>query len=343
MTVADDAMPAATDVGKLGVFHLKQLWARTMRARRGKQEDATAHWHLDQIVLHGLGVGIEQALPHVFKAGPSFDDFESWIVSIAGEPDPLRVARINAVVAGEPYPAAIRDWLASIDAAPPVLTEDDLSFWKEHGYVVLHDAIDAGARDATERALWEYLRVRPDDRESWYRPKTNGVMVQWFQHPTLEANRRSRRIHKAFAQLWGTSDLWMTTDRCGFNPPVRPGSATPDARLHWDVSLHQPIPFGTQGILYLTDTAPNHGPLTLVPGFHRRVGEWLTSLPRGVDPRFEDLHALGAIGVGGKAGDLVIWHQALPHNGSANRGDRPRLVQYMNMFRAIAAESVPWL
>jgi ectoine hydroxylase-related dioxygenase (phytanoyl-CoA dioxygenase family) len=36
-----------------------------------------------------------------------------------------------------------------------------------------------------------------------------------------------------------------------------------------------------------------------------------------------------AIRVPGRAGDLVLWHGALPHAASANRGERPRLVQYI--------------
>ena len=35
-----------------------------------------------------------------------------------------------------------------------------------------------------------------------------------------------------------------------------------------------------------------------------------------------------------RAGDLVIWHQALPHGPSPNRGTQPRLVQYINLAPA---------
>ena len=53
----------------------------------------------------------------------------------------------------------------------------------------------------------------PDDPASWYRPRDGGIMVGHFQDPTLDVARHSARIHKAFAQLYGTSDLWPTTDR----------------------------------------------------------------------------------------------------------------------------------
>ena len=136
-------------------------------------------------------------------------------------------------------------------------------------------------------------------------------MVQLFQHPALEAARRSARIHKAFAQLWGTADLWATTDRMSFNPPETVDRPFPGPHLHWDVSLVPPIPLATQAILYLTDTSADQGALTLVPGFHRRIEAWLASLPAGADPRSQDLSA-EARPIAAGAGDLIIWHQALP-------------------------------
>jgi ectoine hydroxylase-related dioxygenase (phytanoyl-CoA dioxygenase family) len=225
----------------------------------------------------------------------------------------------------------------------PVLDEADLAFWREHGYVVLHDAVPPETREATAQALWERLGADPEKPETWYRRRDHGIMVQYFQHPAFEANRRSPRIHKAFSQLWGHADLWCTTDRVGFNPPVRPGFKFAGPGLHWDVSVKTPIPLGTQGILYLTDTPPEQGAFTLVPGFQRWGEAWLNSLPRGTNPRTQDLHALGAIPVGGRAGDLVIWHQALPHGASPNRGTRPRLVQYINMFPARIERHEEWI
>jgi ectoine hydroxylase-related dioxygenase (phytanoyl-CoA dioxygenase family) len=155
--------------------------------------------------------------------------------------------------------------------------------------------------------------------------------------------RNSPRIHKAFAQLWGTADLWVTTDRVGFNAPEREGFMFPGPHLHWDVSVKTPIPLGTGGILYLTDTPPEQGAFTVVPGFQRWGEAWLNALPRGADPRRQDLYALGPRAIGGRAGDLVIWHQALPHGASPNRGTRPRMVQYVNMFPTRVEEHEEWI
>lgn len=149
--------------------------------------------------------------------------------------------------------------------------------------MVLHEAVLAATLAAAAQALWDHLGARADDPESWYRRRDHGIMVQYFQHPAFEAIRRSARIHKAFAQLWGHADLWATTDRVGFNAPERPGFMFPGPDLHWDCSVKTPIPFGTQGIVYLTDTPPEQGAFTLVPGFQRWGEDWLKGLPPGAD------------------------------------------------------------
>ena len=52
---------------------------------------------------------------------------------------------------------------------------------------------------------------------------------------------------------------------------------------------------------------------------------------------------MGPRAIGGRAGDLVIWHQALPHGASPNRGTRPRMVQYVNMLPARIEEHDEWI
>jgi hypothetical protein len=339
----DQLLAAPTDVGSLGVYQLKRLWSRTLAGRHGRQLGENDDWNLDRLVIDAVGLGLGQTIQYLHHVAPSFAEFETWIVETTGGVPPEQVDRINAVVSGTEYPDATKRWLASIEASMPVLSKGDLAFWDEQGYVVLHDAVPPEDLASTEQAIWDHLGAHPDDRDSWYRHRDGGIMVELFQHPAFTANRRATRIHRAFAQLWGTVDLWVTTDRCGFSAPEREGWPFPGPDLHWDVSLEPPIPFGTQGILYLTDTPPEQGALTVVPGFHRRIEKWLEELPPGSDPRQENLHALGSQPIGGRAGDLIIWHHALPHGSRPNRGARPRIVQYINMYPTQVDSQKLWL
>jgi hypothetical protein len=343
-SITGPRLAAATETGALGLYQLKRLWSRSLAARHGAFFPATVHErHLDHLVIHASGLGLEQTLGYLGSQAPSFEDFERWIVARTGGIAAERIARINAAVVGAPPPAPARKVLDAIEASAPVLTDTDLSFWRENGYVVLPEAITPAQSAAAARAVWEHVGAAPDNPKTWYRRTDHGIMVQYFQHPAFDAARTSPRIHKAFAQLWGSADLWATTDRVGFNAPERDGFLFPGPHLHWDVSMKTPIPFGTGGILYLTDTPPEQGAFTLVPGFQRWGEDWLKSLPGGANPRAQDLYALGPKAIGGRAGDLVIWHQALPHGASPNRGAKPRLVQYINMVPTHYHEQEEWI
>jgi hypothetical protein len=323
-----------------GIEGLADLWREaTGRVRRGADP---CRWMADRILLDALGLGLEQVRTWLGSARPDFDAFCDWIAATAGLPSPERIERYRDWRAGRAPSVALRRALDAIDAAPPVLDADALAHWRAQGYVVLRGAIGADEAAAAADLLWTALGASPDDPDSWYGGGRQGIMVQLFQHPAMEAARRSPRIHKAFAQLLGGADLWATVDRMSFNPPQRPGHPFQGPHLHWDASLAPPIPLATQGILYLTDTAADQGPLVLVPGFHRRHEAWLAGLPRGADPRRCDLSG-EAVPVAAGAGDLIIWHQALPHGASPNCAARPRLAQYVNMYSPAQARAREWL
>lgn len=69
-----------------------------------------------------------------------------------------------------------------------------------------------------------------------------------------------------------------------------------------------------------------------MPGFHNRIDAWLKSLPQDVEPGQQDWSTWPVKPIAAKAGDLIIWHQALPHGSSPNHAQLPRIVQYVNMY-----------
>ena len=214
----------------------------------------------------------------------------------------------------------------------PVLTAEDRKFWEENGYVVVHNAVPPENLKAAERAVWDFLEMQPDDPASWYPdPPRSTIMTEMYQHQALWDNRQHPRVHQAFAEIWETKELWVSIDRASMNPPERPDWKHP-GKLHWDTKLEPPIEFWVQGVLYLTDTAANQGAFTCVPGFHRQLEDWLKDLPPETNPREQDLESLGARPIPGSAGDLIIWHSALPHGSSSNTATHPRVVQYITMF-----------
>jgi hypothetical protein len=318
------------------IIGLREFWARqTGRAPMAAMTQA------ERVLLCLLGIGIEQGLMRLYREREAFDGFCDWVRGEAGEPDPVEVDRYNAWRVGASCPPEAAARLAVVDAMPDVLDAADLAQWDEHGYVVLSAAISREQAEAAAAVLWNHIAASPDDPESWYGPQARGLWVPLYHGPELAVSRQSLRVRKAFAQLHGTADLWMLTDRTSFNPPERPDAPFQGTPLHWDTSLIPPIPFAVQAILYLTDTAADQGALQVVPGFHRGIDAWLAGLADS-DPRAVDISA-AAVPIPAGAGDLIIWRQDLPHGASPNRAQSPRLAQYLTMIAADAEDDRAWL
>lgn len=319
----------------LGIPHLERL-RRRLGGGAPDPHKSAGEFAATRAVLDTLGVGLEPTLLFLAGRRPTSVELEAWIAAqVGGTIEPGRVARARSISDGLPPDARRRDELDRLERAPDVLSRSDLDFWEENGYVILRDAADLDACAALQRAIWTHLAADPDDPDSWYGGgRQQGVMVQLFHAPGIAEIHASPRIHKAFAQLAGTADLVMTSDRCGFNPPVRPGRPFTGIGLHLDLAgLRPPVSPGLQGILYLTDTTEDQGALRVIPGFQHRIDAWLESLPEDRDPSLEDLEQLGAAtSVAAGAGDLIIWSAALPHGPQANTARRPRIVHYLTMY-----------
>ena len=275
---------------------------------------------MNRILLNGLGLSLEETMQYLLQFAPTFGEFEKWILEKNdNRPENLQIERLNRILSGTSDNEKDSSLLRRIEEMPNVLSDEDLNFWERNGYLIVREAVTKTQAKAAEDAVWENLAMNPKEPRSWYeKPIGKGIMMEFYHHPVLVENRKSPRIHKAFAQLWKTADLLTTTDRTSFNPPETAGYQFQGPNLHWDMSLEPPFHFGTQGLLYLCDTPAEQGAFRCVPGFHRKLEEWLADLTRNTDPRKVNLND-SAVPIAAQAGDFVIWHQALPHGSSPNR------------------------
>jgi hypothetical protein len=323
--------------GSAAAQRVEAVWRR---ARGGERRPLTGPERvLNRIALNTLGISAEE-LREVLPRFDAVEDLLAWSEARAGGLDAVELDRLEAVLTGGPMPEAARRRIAAIEAAEPVLDAAALQFWDENGYVIVPAVITPDEVKALVDVVWPAVGADRDDPSSW-RLTDHGIMVQLFQHPALTPGRTSPRLLKAFAQIWGTADLWTSLDRVSFNPPERPGVVFPGPRLHWDISLAPPVTFQVQGMIYLTDTRAEHGAFECVPGFHKRIDAWVEGLGEGVDPRRVDLSA-GARRIEADAGDLIIWHSALPHGASPNTGSQPRLAQYVTQSPANLRAADHW-
>lgn len=223
-------------------------------------------------------------------------------------------------------------------AEETILTPEDWRFFRENGYVVIHDAVPPENLRAVVEIIWEFLGMDPADPEDWYRPPLRpGGMVELYQHQALWNNRQHPRMYQVFREILGTDRLWVSFDRVSMKPPSHPAHPEYDHTgfIHWDVDPTQtPVPFGVQGVLCLTDTSADQGGFQCVPGIHRRAEQWVKEHPSQGNPRYPDLDGLEVVSVPGRAGDLIIWDRLLLHGNGHNTSDRPRLAQYITMYPA---------
>jgi hypothetical protein len=328
MNSAEISLSPSTVTGTSGVMHLKRYWEKCLAQKTGtlSPDALQEEWNTDITMLAALGLGLEQTLKYIYLSDAGFAEFEQWVLEVNN--GVLIQDKINQ------FNASLINNQSTAPASVPqtFFSAEEINFWNENGYIIIRQAISKAACEASIDVICDFLSIKKDDPATWYSPHPlkQGIMVQLFQHPLLENNRQSQKIRLAYEQLWNRKDIWVNTDRVGFNPPETATWKFPGPKMHWDVSLQLPIPFGLQGILYLADTAANQGAFTLVPGFHNKIEHWLNSLPPGINPRNENIQALGAMPVVANAGDFIIWHQALPHGSSPNSSSLPRFVQYIN-------------
>lgn len=287
---------------------------------------AAAENKLAARALYRRGIAMQETLQLLYGQQPSLDVFTAWI------------AARTRIAASAPVETDHRD----------VLSAADLRCWDSHGYVVLRGAVPRAQCDAAGLAIWEYLGASALEPASWYQPHPGkqGMMLQFSDHPALQANRRVAAIRHAYQQLYRRHDsgaIYPTVDKVSFNPPETAHYRYHGSALHWDVSLQQPIPFKLQGLLYLGDCTAADGAFHCVPGFVHDIGPWLASVPPGRQPRDWAEHSLRPVPVEGRAGDFIIWHQALPHCASANRGALPRMVQYLTYLPEQEVDQPVWI
>lgn len=301
---------------------LENLWTRTVNPAQISTTEEAPSWNEEIKTLYQLGIGMEDTLQFLYFEKPDFETFKNWI----------SVKKRNQNTDSDVFTAN-------------VLSEEDLEFWNKNGYIVIKDAVSKEDCEATQKAIWDFLAMDPDTKESWYKRHEDqkGLMLNFSDHETLNKNRLSPKIKKAYEQLYNTKDIYKTIDKVSFNPPETDEFTFLGSAIHWDTSLRQPITFGLQGLLYLTDCGANDGAFHCVSGFHNKINHWLDHLEPDENPRDKALETLQADPILGNAGDFIIWDNRLPHCATPNKGKSPRMVQYLTYLPNDYKMSKEWL
>ena len=303
-------------------INLEKLWKRSLHCSVSNSKIDTQTWDNEMNALYELGISMEDTLQFLYFDKPDLETFKTWITT----------KKKNKNVEAE-------------DLTEEVLSEEDLQFWNKYGYVVVKNAISKKDCEDTEQAIWNFLKMDPNKKKTWYKRHENqkGLMVNFSDHETLNRNRFSPRIKKAYEQLYNTTKIYKTIDKVSFNPPETEGFTFLGSQLHWDTSLKQPIKFGLQGLLYLTDCGPDDGAFHCVVGFHNQINSWLNHLEPNENPRELAIKTLKPKAISGLAGDFIIWNNTIPHCATPNKGKKPRIVQYLTYLPDDYNASGEWI
>ncbi|MFH6990916.1 phytanoyl-CoA dioxygenase family protein [Flavobacterium sp. FlaQc-48] len=301
---------------------LEQLWKRAVHPSNMPAADNNQTWNLEIKTLYQLGIGMEETLQFLYFEKPDFENFKIWINK--------RQRSLNT---------------QDNNFTANVLSAEDLQFWDKNGYIVIKNAISEKDCESTQQAIWDFLEMDPGKKETWYKRHQDqkGLMLNFSDHETLNRNRFSPTIKKAYEQLYKTTDLYKTIDKVSFNPPETEQFTFIGSPLHWDTSLKRPFTFALQGLLYLTDCGPDDGAFHCVPGFHNEINQWLDNLDLNENARDFAIETLQPQPIIGNAGDFIIWSNLLPHCATPNRGKSPRMVQYLTYLPNDYNNSGEWI
>lgn len=313
-----------TDCGRIGIYYLKSIWNYYQKLKTNSTELSNIEWKYINGVFNALGIGTEPTITYLMQSNDSFDKFENWIEENGRISLPI-IEQFNTAVRNEN--------INQLKSEEEIFSQSDLAQWHEDGYIILRNAVPKIDCERTINLIYDTIDACSSKPSTWYNnhPLKQGIMIQLFNSSILDSNRLSNKIKLAYQQLWNRQDLLVSMDRVSFNPPENNFYKFPGPNLHWDVSLKRPIPFGLQGLLYLSDTDENQGAFTVIPGFHKKIENWLKDLDKDENPR--DINLLRNFKkkpIAAKAGDFIIWNQCLPHGSSPNTSDKPRIVQYIN-------------
>lgn len=187
---------------------------------------------------------------------------------------------------------------------------------EDQGWTVLpgaHDAAWVARAQAAIPAMQERRAVGSADR-----PWMVDELLELEPALTLEAITRERVLAVAEGLIGPHVQVESTTvatvPPCLHEPQLLTGWHRDLFALFPDGAYRRPWLFNAMA--YLQDLDDAVGPLWVVPGSHR--------LPVTVDEGAKQAMRVDAVALRPRAGDVVVFHNALLHSGSHNRSDGPR-------------------
>jgi ectoine hydroxylase-related dioxygenase (phytanoyl-CoA dioxygenase family) len=231
-----------------------------------------------------------------------------------------------------------------------MITDQDVAFYRENGYLVVPDVLDADllarARAALDdlvanaAAVSEHTDVY--DLEPGHTPENPRVrrIKQPDTHtPVFWEMANYRPMVAILEKLLGPSGVRLQTSKINLKEPHH-GSPV-EWHQDWGFYPHTNDDMLAVGVL-LDDAFLENGPLLVVPGSHKGP-TWSHHSPDGyfcgaMDPTRQEVDFESAVPMMGKAGSMSFHHVRAVHGSAQNVSDRPRRLL---LYEFAAADAFP--
>lgn len=282
----------------------------------------------EKIFLSIFQLGIFEVYQYLYGGGcQSDEDFKDWIIALKGK-DFYYQAEKKFV-----------DWEngnLEINNQPiDVLTEDQHLFWQLNGFLQIEQVVKPDDCDAVIKIITDELKIDLANPQTWYpqSEKLKGLMLQIYQGDAIAKIRNSDLVKNIFHSLYKSTAIVPNCEKLSYNPPENENFKFAGSSLHWDIDFNIGPRFYIQGLVYLNDVPENRGPLTLIPGYHKKIEQILAtdSNPHQIMETIKNQNLEKKLP--GKKGDLLLWLETLPHAASPNQSDFPRFVQYVSFIQ----------
>jgi ectoine hydroxylase-related dioxygenase (phytanoyl-CoA dioxygenase family) len=212
-----------------------------------------------------------------------------------------------------------------------MLTTKQITFFQEHGYLILENFIDSEIIDGWRTQVWEHFDSSLETPETW----PNDYEIQGFNFSPLFGHLP---VMQEITEQLGGGQFFTGG---GGSPIIK----WPNPEEEWAMPKDGHIdaygavagwsPFMIGATTYLYDAEPKGGAFIFWPRSHQSTHKYFRQYPEQIDGSFYDIkdwdwHVLSDLSpegprefIGG-AGDVVLWHAFLCHTGSANVKDVPR-------------------
>ncbi len=233
-----------------------------------------------------------------------------------------------------------------------VITPKQLEFYKENGYIVVEDVVDAATREAMKAVIADLIAKAAGlathneiyDLEPSHtpeRPRVRRIKKPTLVHPVFDRVVKSPSMVSILTALLGPN-VRVHGSKLNMKDPEY-GSPV-EWHQDWAFYPHTNVDLLAIGVM-LEDITDDNGPLLVLPGTHRgpvqdhHVDGYFCG---AIDPTAAKLDFSRMVACPGKAGSCSFHHVRLVHGSAENTSNRPRPLMLNECGAADAWPLVNW-